>query len=256
MEAKTYTNEAVAHEEELTSLELSLVVPYFNPGAPFRSHVAAIIAELESTGIDFEVLAVSDGSTDGSEEAIDSMAPKRLRRIGLSHHQGKGQALRVGMREARGRYLGFIDADGDLPASLIGPFVDAIRRGSVDIVVGSKRHPDSVVHYPLTRRFYSWSYQQLTRLAFGLQVADTQTGLKVLSRPVIDEVLPLMVEKRFAFDLELLVLASRLGYSRIEELPVRVDQRFGSTVSFRAVLRILWDTCAIWWRLNVSHRYG
>ena len=240
--------------------ELTIVMPYYNPGDHLGRNVGEVVKVLERTGLDFEVIAVSDGSTDGSGATLDALErdPEhgRVRRIDLARHTGKGEALRVGLAEGRGEYLGFIDADGDLPADLLGPFVDELRSGDVDMVLGSKRHPDSQVEYPLVRRLYSWGFQQLVRLLFDLDVRDTQTGIKVLRRQVLEAVLPLMVEQRFAFDLELLVVARRLGFDRFAELPVRLERHFGSTISVRAVAGILSDTFSIWWRLRVSNQYG
>jgi glycosyltransferase involved in cell wall biosynthesis len=236
--------------------ELTIVMPYYNPGDRLGRNVSEVVAVLERTGLDFEVIAVSDGSTDGSGATLEALENGRVRRIELARHTGKGEALRVGLTEGRGDYLGFIDADGDLPADLLGPFVTELRSGDVDMVLGSKRHGDSQVEYPLPRRLYSWGFQQLVRLLFDLDVRDTQTGIKVLRRQALEAVLPLMVEQRFAFDLELLVVASRLGFDRIAELPVRIERRFGSTISAIAVAGILWDTFAIWWRLRVTHQYG
>jgi hypothetical protein len=160
------------------------------------------------------------------------------------------------MALGRGRYLGFIDADGDLPAELLRPFVTLMRHHEPDILLGSKRHPQSVVHYPPLRRAYSWGYQQLIRLLFHLRIRDTQTGIKLVRRDVLAAVLPHMVEKRFAFDLELFVVARRLGYRRFVEAPVRINERFSSTISPRAVLLLLLDTLAIFYRLRVLRFYG
>jgi glycosyltransferase involved in cell wall biosynthesis len=235
--------------------ELSIVMPYYNPGDNLGRNVNEVVSVLEKTGLDFEVIAVSDGSTDGSGASI-AFDQGRVRHIELSRHRGKGEALRVGLAEGQGDYLGFIDADGDLPADLLGQFVSKIRTGDVDIVLGSKRHVDSDVGYPLVRRLYSWGFQQLVRLLFDLDVPDTQTGIKVLRREVLEEVLPLMVEERFAFDLELLVVAGQLGFDRFAELPVRIERHFGSTISLRAVAGILSDTFSVWWRLRVRGQYG
>lgn len=245
----------VMEERPPGSPELSIVMPFYNPGPELAGHVAAVVAALEHTGLSFEVMAVSDGSTDGSAEGIASLLGERLRRIDLPSHVGKGEALRVGLAQGRGRYVGFIDADGDIPADQLGHFVDAIRTEAVDIVVGSKRHEDSDVVYPPLRRLYSWGYQQLVRLLFRLNVRDTQTGIKILRRQVLESVLPLMVEKRFAFDLELLVVAQLQGFDRFEELPVQIQRRFGSTISLPAVARIIVDTIAIWWRLKLRRSY-
>lgn len=240
---------------EPESVELSIVVPYYNPGSRLSHTVSAVVDALMETGLSFEVVTVSDGSTDGSAQAVAALPGTGLNRIELPLNTGKGEALRVGLRQGRGRYLGFIDADGDIPAHLLGSFVDTIRTETVDMVVASKRHPDSDVVYPPLRRLYSWGYQQLVRFLFHLNVRDTQTGLKILRREVLQAVLPQTFEKRFAFDLELLVLARLHGFDRVAELPVRVEQRFGSTISIRAVAGILIDTLAIWWRLRVRRLY-
>jgi hypothetical protein len=78
----------------------------------------------------------------------------------------------------------------------------------------------------------------------------------VFSRQVVDEVVPLLLVKRFAFDLELLAVATALGRGRIEELPVRLEYRFsGSALRSSAVVRALWDTAAIFYRLRILHTY-
>jgi hypothetical protein len=126
---------------------------------------------------------------------------------------------------------------------------------SPDIILGSKRHPLSEVEYPFLRRVYSWGYQQVVRIGFRLNIRDTQTGIKLVRRDVLSAVLPRMVEKRFAFDLELFVIARRLGYKRFLEAPIRLRHQFTSTVSWRSVYRSLLDTMAIWYRLRILHFY-
>jgi glycosyltransferase involved in cell wall biosynthesis len=177
-------------------------------------------------------------------------------RVALPEHAGKGHAVRAGLARGRGRYLGFIDGDGDVPPDLLADFVRVVERLHPDIVIGSKRHPDSEVVYPLARRLYSWGYQQLVRILFRLHVRDTQAGIKLVRREVLTDVLPLMVVQGYAFDLELLLIANRLGHRHVVEAPVRIGRRFSSTVSPRVVLEMLRDTFAIWWRLHVRHAYG
>lgn len=235
------------------SLDLTVVVPYYNPGSSFRSHVERLVAVLESTGVGYEVITVSDGSTDGSAEEIGKL--EGIRRVVLSDNRGKGEALRVGLAMGRGRYLGFIDADGDVSPEVFSSFVSLMREREPDIVFGSKRHPMSVVEYPLLRRFGSWTYQQLVRLLFHLTVRDTQCGAKLVRREVLAAVLPRMVEKRFAFDLELFVVARHLGYDRFFEAPVAVSLRFPSTVSPSAVSSTLVETLAVFSRLEILHFY-
>lgn len=248
----------MAHLTHGPSLDLTVVVPFFNPGDRVRETIDELVRTLRTTGASFEVIAVSDGSTDGSEASLAGLEADLVRTVRLDENHGKGEALRVGFTMGGGRFLGFIDADGDLPPEQIATLA-AIAHDPTgpapDVVMGTKRHPRSEVVYPPLRRLYSWMWQQLVLVLFGMHVRDTQTGLKLVRREMLADVLPVLVEKRFAFDLELLVVAHRMGYRRFVEVPVRIRQRFGSTVSPRAAAGMLVDLMAIFWRLRVLRAY-
>ena len=235
-------------------LDLTVVVPYYNPGHNLVGHVAQVIELLRDRGVSFEVIAVSDGSTDGSDAGLEQLGPE-VQVVHLPVNQGKGHALRVGLGLGRGGYLGFIDGDGDIPAPVLGEFVDCVLSERPDFAIGSKRHTESVVVYPPLRRLYSWGYQGLTRLLFGLDITDTQSGIKLVRREIVTELLPILEEDRFTFDLELLALARRRGYRRVVELPVEIRERFSSTVSPRAAWDMLIDTFRLTWRLRIARRY-
>src|SRR5580698_2039093 len=256
---------AGAPEPELTAseqtvlpdptLDVSIVVPYYNPGDRLRTTIEDMVRVLDSSGMTFEIITVSDGSTDGSPFTLDDFPESVVRRVSFPTNVGKGHALRAGLGMGRGRYLGFIDADGDISPELLAPFVSIMESLEPDIIIGSKRHPDSSVHYPPLRRLYSWGFQHLIGVLFRLHVKDTQVGIKLVDRKVIAAVLPLLRESRFALDLELLVLARRLGYSRIVEAPVRIEERFGSTISLKAVWLLLVDTIGLYVRFSIRHDY-
>ncbi len=237
------------------TLDVSIVVPYYNPGDRLRATVAHMVRVLDASGMTFEIITVSDGSTDGSPFTLDGFSESVVRRLSFATNIGKGHALRAGLGMGRGRSLGFIDADGDISPEFLSPFVSIMQSDEPDIIIGSKRHPDSSVHYPPLRRLYSWGYQRLIHLLFRLNVKDTQVGIKLVDRRVIADVLPLLRESRFALDLELLVLARRLGYTRIVEAPVRIDERFGSTISLKAVWLLLVDTLALFLRYAIRRDY-
>ena len=209
---------------------------------------------MRDRGVSFEVIAVSDGSTDGSDVGLAELGPE-VQVVYLPVNQGKGHALRVGLGLGRGGYLGFIDGDGDIPAPVLGEFVSCVQTERPDFVIGSKRHPGSVVVYPRLRHVLSWGYQVLTRLLFGLDVTDTQSGIKLARREIVTELLPILEEDGFTFDLELLAVARRLGYTRVIELPVEIRERFSSTVSPRAAWHMLVDTVRLTWRIRVAHHY-
>lgn len=237
------------------ALELSVVVPSYNAGASVSSRVRNLTHVLGDLGRTFEVIVVSDGSNDDSILGLVSSHPS----VNIVHYpkrQGKGVALRVGMSRARGRFVAFIDADDDLNPQDLVNFMSLMDLYDPHIVLGSKRHPLSTVAYPPARRAMSWLYQRLVRILFGLNVRDTQTGIKMIRRDVLEAILPRMLEKRFAFDLELLVVARLLGYHRFFEAPVTLDYQFKSTVSPRAVLEILTDTAAIFYRRYILRYYN
>jgi glycosyltransferase involved in cell wall biosynthesis/O-antigen/teichoic acid export membrane protein len=237
------------------SLDFTLVVPFYNLGSGLDTHLDDIVDVLSKSNISFEILAVSYGSTDQVEDQLADVSSDRFTLIRLEQGEGKGAALRAGFSKGRGEYLGFIDGAGDLPANLLPNVLDIIRTQRPDIIFGSKRHPRSEVEYPALRRIYSWGYQQLNTSLFRLPIRDTQTGVKVFRRDVLAAVLPRMVEKRFAFDLELFVVARQQGFRHFVEMPVSIDHRFRSAVSLHSVRNILIDTLAIYYRLRVLHFY-
>ncbi|MFC1419130.1 glycosyltransferase [Streptacidiphilus cavernicola] len=236
---------------QAAELELTMVVPYYNPGPAVVRHVRELLRVLDQHGCDFEVLAVSDGCTDSSELLLAELVHPRLRRIGYPVNAGKGAAVRTGFAQGRGRWLGFIDADGDLPAHLVPRVLDVARGGDLDAAVGSKElgpggtGPD----YGAVRSLCSHGYRAVTRALFRLPVGDTQTGLKVFRREALAEVLPLCRENRFVFDLELLALLHRRHYRRVARVPVEFHFRTSSTVGPAAVLTMLLDTVRVRWRL-------
>ena len=240
------------------SLELSVVLPCHNAAPGLRAVLEQLLDRLREVG-SYEMIVVSDGSTDETVEIAESFPSSAVRVIDYPTREGKGHALQVGLAEARGAYVAFCDADGDIEPDAIEPFLAVMKLYEPDIVLGSKRHPLSEVHYPPLRRLLSWSYHKLARLLFRVNVRDTQTGFKLIRRDVLAAVLPRMLEKRYAFDLEFLVVARSLGFTRVFEAPVRIQYRFASQVDLRSVLGIGLDTLAIFYRhyiLNTYRRAG
>jgi hypothetical protein len=240
---------------ERTDVELSVILPCRNGGPVVRQFLRDLIGQLEAL-TSFEVIIVSDGSTDETVEIASEFASPTVRVLHYEQRLGKGHAIRVGLHRARGQYVGYIDSDGDIDPAAIGPFLSLMKLYELDIVLGSKRHPMSEVKYPPIRRIMSWTYHKVARLLFMINVRDTQTGFKVIRREVVGAVLPRMLEKRYAFDLELLVIARLLGYRKVFEAPVRIDYQFSSQVVPSAALRILVDTAAIFYRRFILNTYS
>lgn len=234
---------------------LSVIVPAYREGPRIHDNLVKLLDELDELDTAFEVIVVSDGNTDGTAAEARRLRSPHLKVLEYAVNRGKGFALSHGVRHASGDLITFIDADMELNPREIGAFMRMLQQGGHDIVVGSKRHPQSRVYYPRFRRFQSMCYQLLVRVLFSLRIRDTQTGLKLFRREVLARVVPLLTVKRFAFDIELLVVAQHLGYHRILEAPVDLSFQFESSVRPTAAVRVLWDTAAIFSRLHLLHHY-
>lgn len=242
---------------EVDEILLSVVVPVYNQAESIAGNLR-VISESVAAGLGgaLEVIVVSDGSLDETAERALASRDERTRVIHYDRNLGKGYAVKTGALEARGRWIAYVDADLDLDPAWLPDYVRRAEAASLDFAIGSKRHPDSDVSYPPSRRVASWLFQRLVRVLFRIDVRDTQVGMKLFRREVADEVLPLLLVKRFAFDLELLAVARAFGFDKIEEQPIRLDYQFaGSGVRSLAVLRALLDTAAVFYRLRVLRYY-
>lgn len=233
-------------------VELSVVVPFFNPGAALRPTVQRLVACLSEAGVAFEVIAVSDGSTDGSAGTLGGLAGVTV--IDNPVNQGKGAALHQGFAAARGAWIGFVDADGDIDPQHLVRYLMIARAGGHAVVYADKRHADSVSAATAFRKLVSAGYSTLVTTMFGLGVRDTQTGCKVIRRDALLAVLPRLRERRFAFDLELFVATRAAGITDVQGAPVRLEARTaGSTVSTGSIVRTIRDTFVIHGRRRAGH---
>ena len=225
------------------------------PGAAIAANVATIRDAIAAgLGAPFELIVVSDGSIDGTAERALEARPTTFASSTTTAISARATRSRSG-RSRRAAATSPTSTPTSTSTRLAAAFVERAEEADLDFAIGSKRHPDSEVHYPRPRRVYSWLYQQLVRLLFRLDVRDTQVGLKVFRREVAEQVFPLLLVKRFAFDLELLAVSRALGFDH-RGAAVRLDYRFtGSGVSPLAVGRALVDTAAIFYRLRILRYY-
>jgi glycosyltransferase involved in cell wall biosynthesis len=237
---------------------LSILMPAYNEARSIAYNVCETVETMRELGIDFEILVIDDGSLDGTHTAaIDALRawPSHVRVVRCTRNEGKGNALVCGAEYSKGEYVAFLDADMDLHPEQLANFFAIMNARAADAVIGSKFHPESKVDYPALRRVYSLCYFLLVRAMFGLPVRDTQTGIKLFKRRVLETVLPRVLVKRFAFDLELLANAHHFGY-RIVEAPVTLNfQRVCSRLRLPAVWNIFMDTLAIFYRMRILRYY-
>ncbi len=235
---------------------LSLVVPVYNGESFVEENVSHIVETLARQGRSFEVIVVCDGCTDRTEERARAISDPRVRVLAYGTNAGKGEAVTKGLLASRGRLVGWLDADLDIEPEVILRAAERFEQEPVDAVIGSKRHPDSEVTYPWLRRLYSWGFQRLVAFLFRFSARDTQVGAKLFRREAIDVVAPLLLIKRYAFDLEVLAVAAEFGFDRVEEIPIALQYRFsGTQINWKAVHQMMLDTLAIAYRIHLRHWY-
>jgi len=235
-------------------------VPCYNKEKVVYQALGNIRAVLQATGLKYEMVLVDDASKDGTLSELRRFAGKQpeTRVVALPANLGKGGALLEGFRHSKGSLALFIDADTDLSPKQIPRFLEYMERFRADVVIGSKNHPDSIVKYPLIRKILSRGYLYLNFILFQLPISDTQVGMKLYRREVLEYAVPKMLVKKYAYDLELLVLARYAGY-HIKDAPIELKfnagSGFGSGVSPVEIFLIFWDTMAIWYRLKILKYY-
>lgn len=249
---------ATFYDRQASRTMLSILMPAYNEAQSIAENVCETVETMRGLGIDFEIVVVDDGSLDGTHTAaINALRawPECVRIVRCRRNQGKGNALICGTAYSKGEYVAFLDADMDLHPEQLEEFFAIMKARDADVVIGSKFHPQSKVEYPRLRRIYSFFYFMLVRSLFGLPVRDTQTGIKLFKREVLERVLPRVLVKRFAFDLELLANVHHFGY-RIVEAPVVVNfNRVCSRLRLAAVWNVFVDTLAIFYRMRILRYY-
>ena len=240
---------------------LSVVMPLYRLAAEASENLRRVAGLFERHGVNAELVPVDDGSDDGTGEALrefrlDGCSHVTVKPVICASNAGKGAALRAGFEASSGRYVLLLDGDLDIDPAQVPKFFEQMRVQGADIVIGSKRHPRSVVRYPWHRRVVSACYFAIVRLMFGMRISDTQTGMKLFRREALGDALSRMLVKQYAFDLELLAIAAQRG-AKIAEAPVVISfaGKFGalrpSTVRKMAV-----DTLAVFYRLRVLDYYA
>lgn len=244
--------------DEKTTPFVSLILPVYQNLKEALNAVSHLRQVLENTRYDYEIIVVVDGI---DQKKLTKLTDKKLSKItffGYEKHEGKAYAIRQGMNKAQGDYVMFIDSGREIDPNGVSMLLEHMEWYNADIIVGSKRHLASKVNYPLERKILSYGYYWLVKVLFGISVHDTQAGIKVFKKKVLKKILPKLVEKKFAGDLEMLVVARHLGFAKIYEAPIKLNYRLAkvtSAATMRSIAGILIDTLAIFYRLNFLHYY-
>ncbi len=236
----------------------SLVLPAYNPGTILDHTWKEIQEFLHSAPGRWEVLFVCDGCTDGTVERLADFTQQhtgQVRVLSYTPNQGKGHAVRQGLLAARGQWRIFTDVDLAYSFEDILRVAGALWNGA-EVAIASRLHPQSrlllppwLQGYVYRRHLQSLVFSWLVRLLLPLGQRDTQAGLKGLSAPAAERILPHLRCPGFEFDCELLTACARFGL-QVTEVPVCV--RYENTVSTTSVhgmarmVRELWKIRRAW----------
>ncbi len=205
-----------------TQPEISIVIPAYNEARTISSTLRAIADYFRTHEIAGEIIVVDDGSSDATaalaRDTDSAGVPVEV--LVNERNRGKGYSVRRGILAARGKYVGFADADMSTPIAELDKVRPALAAGA-DVVIGSRALADSEIdeHQPWWRERAGKLFGCFMRCVLLPGIADSQCGFKFFSRAAAREISSRQKLSGWAFDVELLYLARRLGYE-IVEIPV------------------------------------
>jgi hypothetical protein len=213
--------------------QLTIVVPAFNEASRLAAGMRRLDAAVAAGAVDLErteVVLVDDGSTDGTAEVADKLlaALPHHRVVRLPFNQGKGAAVRAGVVLSRTPYTAYMDADMAIDPMAVPYLLEGLEHH--DVAIGCRALPDSMVETAyVVRTLMGRLFNEVVTAGTGLGLKDTQCGFKGFRTPAARLLFHLVRIDRFAFDVEILARARRLGLT-ITEVPVHWKHVEGSTV--------------------------
>ena len=199
---------------------VSVVIPVFNEEVTIGNVVTQTKKTLEQLGVSYEILVVDDGSVDKSADIAQELKAHVLR----DHHQGKGFALRSGFRQAKGKLVVTLDADGSHQPEEIPLVLRYIRENKADFVVGSRflNSEANKTKIPKVNRTGNKMFNDLIGYLTGVKVSDSQSGFRAIRSSLIKRMK--LSSHGYEVESEMLVKALRMG-ARVAETPISFDQR-------------------------------
>lgn len=236
-------------------MRISLCVPMYNESSIIESTARSLHKYMsEHYGEDFEIVFADDGSTDGSAQLVEALGLPSVRVVGYEKNHGKGCAVRHGVLASVGDTVIFTDADLAYGVDVIDEAVQILESGKYDMLVASRaKHPRGYEGYTPIRKLASRTYIRVLSIFGGIKVSDAQCGFKGFCGDVGRRIFSHCETDNFAFDLEVILIAQRLGM-RIAELPAMIVNHRESKVNvLRDSVRMLREISKIKKRVkNIS----
>ncbi len=220
-----------------------MVVPAYHEENKIVEALRRIEAYLSLGARPWEIVVCTDGSTDGTDAAVQAFAEAlpegRVRLLTTEVNRGKGAAVRRGVMASHGEIVLFTDADLSAPIKECEKLIAALSEG-YDVAIGSRgvRSPGADVRQSPRRRLSGRVFNGLVRSITGLKFSDTQCGFKAFKREAARELFGEQKIDGFAFDVEILCLARTKGL-RVKEVPVMWSEGLDSKIRLGA------DSCAM-----------
>jgi glycosyltransferase involved in cell wall biosynthesis len=232
----TTRNSALPEGREIT---VDIVIPVLNEAHVLERSVATVRQFLAiQSGYRVRVVVVDNGSTDGTGQVGKKLAEKYgdVAYVYLDQ-RGRGRALAYTWTRSTADIAGYMDVDLSTELEALPKALHAIVAGGNDIAVGSRLLPESRIRRSPKREVMSRVYNLLVKAVLRTRFSDAQCGFKVVTREIIEKVIPQVEDKSWFFDTELLVLAEKQGY-RIKDIPVVWDEDRDTRVKF---LKTVWE---------------
>jgi len=204
----------------------------YNESSIISDAVNTFSSYMEKRFEDWELIFVDDGSVDGCGDAVEVAHEKdsRIRLCRYTPNRGKGYAVRTGVLAAQGDVILFTDCDNAYGEEAVGRIADAITGSEADIVVGSRNlSKDGYEGYTFLRKLASKTYIKVIAVAAGFKLTDSQCGIKAFRADIAKKIFSNCEVDRFAFDLEVIMIATKLN-AVIGEIPVKIINHRESTV--------------------------
>jgi glycosyltransferase involved in cell wall biosynthesis len=202
--------------------DLSIIIPAYNEEHRILPTLGEYAAQFSRTyGDALEIVVVLNGCRDNTREVVEEAArvAPQIRIVEFRQALGKGGAIWEGLAVARGSRLAFVDADNMVRAPEAEKLIRALD--THDVAIADRFSGKEVgPRQPPLRRLISTFSRRWVRLFLGLPYSDTQCGAKAFRRAAWRAVAPRIVERDWAFDLDVLVNVRHLGFS-VTEVPVR-----------------------------------